>query len=68
MESRLIGKYTNEFKFWVPFGALILYTKSYTMFWLMLDIKSWCGSDSAHWSLDYNVYSWRFMRAAATYK
>lgn len=23
--------------------------------------------NSAHWSLDSDVYSWRFMRAAATY-
>lgn len=53
-------------------GAIILYIKCshvHTTFWLMLDItKSWCGPGSAHWSLDSNVYSWRFMRAAATYK
>ena len=62
-----IERYAIEAESWFPSGTFILYTKcSYN---ILANVRHrWCGSGSAHSSLDSKVYSWCFMRVAATYK
>lgn len=55
-----------------PVGVFILYTKSSYNVLANVRHHQPLGSHGvdqiARTGLDYNVYSWRFMRAAATYK